>query len=147
MLACGRPSTRPRGVDSSRPCTCIHLLVSLLPPIFQSFLPHTSPPLEVSHFLRSSTDTFRVITPLVVSLRTGSLVQVHRNFWRCARKIGAPPPPHQILPKLAQVSLLADYLIVATQRVVIDTSLLWSDSYLVPPAFKAPAPKLIYFRY
>lgn len=93
MLACGRPSTRPRGVDSSRPCTCIHLLVSLLPPIFQSFLPHTSPPLEVSHFLRSSTDTFRVITPLVVSLRTGSLVRVHRNFWRCARKIGAPPPP------------------------------------------------------
>ena len=49
-------------------------------------------PLEVPHLVSSSTDTFQVITPLVVSLRTGSLVQVHRNFWQCARKIGAPPP-------------------------------------------------------
>ena len=44
------------------------------------------------------------------------------------------------------MSLLADYLVVAIHRVGIDTSLLWSDSYLVPPTFKVPAPKLVYFR-
>lgn len=152
-LVCGRPPRRPRGVDSSWPCTCIHLLVGLSVRSFclqffkASSLPYPPPPpfpLEVPHLVITSTDTFWVITPLVISLQTGSLVRVHRKFWQCARKIGAHP--NQISPKLAQVSLLADYLVAATHRVAIDTSLLWSDSYLVPPTFKAPAPKLIYFR-
>ena len=100
MLVCGCPSTGPRGVDSSWPCTCIHLLVGLSVrsfclQVFKASSPHTSPPLEVPHLVSSSTDTFRVITPLVVSLQTGSLLRLHRDFCWCARKIGAlhPPPP------------------------------------------------------
>ena len=61
-------------------------------------------------------------------------MRVQRKFWRCARKIDASPTKFH--PRLAQVSLLADYLVVAIHRVAIDTSLLWSNSYLVPDTFK-----------
>lgn len=82
-------------LDLVQAFTCLLVCVSkvILPPSFQSFLPHTSPSptLEVPQLVSSSTDTFRVITPFVVSLRTGLLVRINRKFWQCARKIGGPP--------------------------------------------------------
>ena len=119
----------------------------ILPPIFQSFPPPPPPippfPLEVPHLVSSSTDTFQVITPLVVSLRTGSLVLVTENFGSVQRKL-VPPTPTTKFTKTCSSEpscrLFGCHHSEGCHRYL----LLWSDSYLVAPTFKAPAPTLIY---